>query len=130
MLLMKLKSILMSISVILTAIGSIQVTPATAQIIPQPWVTLGSKDGTVTYGVGARFFDFGVELGTGPNSVTGVDALKFFSFPFVSPYAGVGIYGSTVSYSGGVQITPPGNTFFGVGYNSVRGINGQIGIKF
>jgi hypothetical protein len=125
-----LKSISLSTFVILTAIGSMQVTPATAQLIPQPWVTVGSKDGTVTYGVGARFFDFGVELGTGPGSVTGVDALKFISFPFVSPYVGLGIYGSNVSYSGGVQITPPGNTFFGVGYNSVRGINGQIGFKF
>jgi hypothetical protein len=127
---MKLKSISISILVILTAIGSMQVTPATAQLVPEPWVTVGSKDGTVTYGVGARFFDFGVELGTGPKSVTGVDALKFISLPFVSPYVGLGLYGSTVSYSGGVQITPPGNTFFGVGYNSVRGINGQIGFKF
>jgi hypothetical protein len=124
------KSISISTFVILTAIGSMQVTPATAQLIPQPWVTVGSKDSAVTYGVGVRFFDFGVELGTGPGSVTGVDALKFFSFPIVSPYAGLGIYGSTVAYSGGVQITPPGNTFFGVGYNSVRGINGQIGFKF
>jgi hypothetical protein len=127
---MKLKSISISTLVILTAIGSMQVTPATAQLVPEPWVTVGSKDGTVTYGVGARFFDFGVELGTGPKSVTGVDALKFISLPFVSPYVGLGIYGSTVSYSGGVQITPPGNTFFGIGYNSVRGVNGQIGFKF
>jgi hypothetical protein len=125
-----LQSISISTFVILTAIGSMQVTPATAQLIPQPWVTVGSKDGTVTYGVGARFFDFGVELGTGPKSVTGVDALKFISLPFVSPYVGLGLYGSNVAYSGGVQLTPPGNTFFGVGYNSVRGINGQIGIKF
>lgn len=124
------KSISISTFVILTAIGSMQVTPATAQLIPQPWVTIGSKDSTVTYGVGVRFFDFGVELGTGPNSVTGVDALKFISLPFVSPYVGLGIYGSNVAYSGGIQLTPPGNTFFGVGYNSVRGINGQIGIKF
>jgi hypothetical protein len=127
---MQSKSICVSIYVILTAIGLMSVTPAAAQLVPQPWVTVGSKDSTVTYGVGARFFDFGVELGTGPNSVTGVDALKFFSFPFVSPYAGLGIYGSTVAYSGGVQFTPPGNTFFGVGYNSVRGINGQVGFKF
>ncbi len=127
---MQLKSIWISISVILASIGSIQGTPAAAQLVPEPWVTVGSKDSTVTYGVGARFFDFGVELGTGPKSVTGVDVLKFVSFPFVSPYAGLGLYGSTVSYSGGVQFAPPGNTFFGIGYNSVRGINGQVGLKF
>lgn len=107
-----------------------QVTPAAAQLVPQPWVTLGGKDGSITYGIGARVFDFGVELSRGPNSVTGVDALKFLSFPFVSPYVGLGIYGGSVAYSGGVQFTPPGNTFFGIGYNSIRGINGQIGLKF
>ncbi len=127
---MKLRSICVAISIILTTIGLMQVRPAAAQLLPQPWVTVGAKDSAITYGVGARIFDLGVELGVGPKSVTGVDVLKFISLPAVSPYVGVGIYGGTVSYSGGVQLTPPGNTFFGIGYNSVRGINGQVGLKF
>jgi hypothetical protein len=105
--------------------------PATAQLIPQPWVTVGGKDGAVTYGVGIKVFDLGVELATGPKSVTGVDALKFISLPFVSPYVGLGIYGDRgVSYSAGIHFEPPGNTFFGAGYHSIRGINGQLGVKF
>lgn len=117
-------------SIMLAALSLLHTPPAAAQLIPQPWVTVGAKDGSVTYGIGARIFDFGLELGRAPNGNTGVDALKFFSFPVVSPYAGLGIYGSSVAYSGGVQFTPAGNVFYGVGYNSVRGINGQIGIKF
>jgi hypothetical protein len=127
---MQFKLIGGSIAVTLAGIGIVSVTPASAQLTPEPWVTVGSKDSIVTYGAGVKIFDLGVEVGTGPKSVTGVDALKFFSFPFVSPYAGLGIYGSNVAYSGGVHFTPPGNTFFGVGYNSVRGVNGQVGIKF
>ncbi|MCY7366577.1 MAG: hypothetical protein LH474_00290 [Chamaesiphon sp.] len=125
---MQLKSICGSIFAILVAM---QVTPASAQLVPEPWVTVGSKDSAVTYGAGVRFFDLGAEIGTGPKGVTGVDALKFFSFPFVAPYAGLGLYGDKgVAYSGGVHFTPPGNIFYGVGYHSIRGINGQLGIKF
>jgi hypothetical protein len=125
---MQLKLICGSIFAILVAM---QVTPATAQLIPEPWVTVGSKDSSLSYGVGVRFFDLGAEIGTGANGVTGVDALKFFSFPFVAPYAGLGLYGDKgVAYSGGVQFTPAGNMFYGVGYHSIRGINGQLGIKF
>lgn len=128
---MQFKSICGSISAILALASLIQVTPTSAQIVPEPWVTVGSKDGTFTYGAGVKFFDFGAEIATGPNSVTGVDALKFFSFPFVSPYAGLGVYGDRgVAYSGGVHFQPPGNTFFGVGYHSIRGVNGQVGFKF
>lgn len=127
---MQVKSICLSISAFIATLGLLQATPATAQLIPQPWVTVGGKDGSVTYGIGARIFDFGVELGRAPNGDTGVDALKFFSFPVVSPYLGLGIYGSSLAYSGGVQFTPSGNVFYGVGYNSIRGINGQIGVKF
>jgi hypothetical protein len=125
---MQFKSICGSIFALVAAI---QITPAAAQLIPEPWVSVGSKDSAVTYGVGVRFFDIGAEVGTGPNGVTGVDALKFFSLPFVVPYAGLGLYGDKgVAYSGGVQLTPPGNMFYGVGYHSIRGINGQLGIKF
>ena len=128
---MQFKSIYGAMFAMLIATGSIQAAPASAQLIPEPWVTVGSKDSTLTYGVGVKIFDFGAEIGTGSGGSTGVDVLKFLSLPFVSPYAGVGIYGDKgVAYSGGVHFTPPGNAFFGLGYHSVRGINGQIGIKF
>lgn len=39
---------------------------ASAQLIPQPWVSVGGKDGDVTYAVGARALNFGVELGNWP----------------------------------------------------------------
>lgn len=128
---MQFKSIYGSTIAMLIVIGSIHVTPVSAQLVPEPWVTVGSKDSTFTYGVGVKIFDLGAEIGTGSGGSTGVDLLKFFSLPFVSPYAGLGIYGDKgIAYSGGVHFTPPGNAFFGVGYHSVRGINGQIGIKF
>ena len=128
---MQFRSIHGAIFALLIATESLQLAPASAQLIPEPWVTVGSKDSTLTYGVGVKIFDFGAEIGTGSGGSTGVDVLKFLSLPFVSPYAGVGIYGDKgVAYSGGVHFTPPGNAFFGLGYHSVRGINGQIGIKF
>jgi hypothetical protein len=130
-LLMQFKSIYSSMFAILASIGLAQVAPASAQLVPEPWVTVGTKDNSVSYGAGVKFFDLGVEVGTGAKGVTGVDALKFFSFPFVSPYAGLGLYGDKgVAYSGGVHFSPPGNTFFGVGYHSIRGVNGQVGFKF
>ncbi len=128
---MQFKSICGSIFLILAAIGCIQVTPTAAQLMPEPWVTVGSKDGSVNYGAGVKIFDLGAEIATGPKSVTGVDLLKFFSFPAVSPYVGLGVYGDRgVAYSGGVHLSPPSNVFFGLGYHSIRGINGQVGIKF
>jgi hypothetical protein len=128
---MQFKSICGSMFAMIAAIDLMQVPFASAQLVPEPWVTVGSKDSSITYGAGVKIFDLGVEIGTGANSVTGVDALKFFGFPFVSPYVGLGLYGDKgVAYSGGVHFTPPGNTFFGAGYHSVRGINGQIGFKF
>ena len=103
-----------------------------AQLIPQPWVSVGVQDSAVTYSVGARAFDFGVELGNAPQGATGVDVLKFFSLPVISPYVGLGLYSGdrTVSYSGGVQVQGADNFVFGVGYNSVRGVNGQVGLRF
>jgi hypothetical protein len=128
---MKFKSIWGSISAMIALGSLIQVTPASAQLVPEPWVTLGSKDGSFTYGAGVKIFDFGAEIATAPNGVTGVDALKFFGFPLVSPYVGLGVYGDKgVAYSGGVHFETPGNTFFGVGYHSIRGVNGQVGLKF
>ncbi|KJH69428.1 hypothetical protein [Aliterella atlantica] len=105
---------------------------ANSQLIPQPWGSVGGKDGDVTFAVGARAFDFGVELGKGPEGSTGVDVLKFISLPVISPYVGLGLYSADkgVAVSGGVQVGATDNIFVGVGYNSVRGINGQIGVRF
>jgi hypothetical protein len=126
---MQFKSICISVVATIAVMPSLQVTPAAAQLIPEPWVTVGAKDGGISYGAGVRIFDLGAEIGNNKGK-TGVDLLKFISLPAVSPYVGLGIYGSDVAYSGGVQFSPPGNTFFGVGYHSIRGINGQVGIKF
>ncbi|MBE9050400.1 hypothetical protein IQ243_08245 [Nostocales cyanobacterium LEGE 11386] len=105
---------------------------ASAQLLPQPWVSVGGKDGEVTYAVGARALDFGVEVGRGPDGATGADILKFLSLPVISPYVGVGLYSEDkgVAFSGGVQVGATDNVFVGAGYNSVRGFNGQLGIRF
>jgi hypothetical protein len=127
---MQFKSICGSMFATIVAISSSQMMPVAAQLVPEPWVTVGSKDSNVSYGVGVKVFDLGAELATS-GGTTGVDVLKFFGFPVVSPYAGLGIYGDKgVAYSGGVHFTPPGNAFYGLGYHSIRGINGQLGIKF
>jgi hypothetical protein len=105
---------------------------ASAQIIPQPWVSVGSQEGDITYSVGARALNFGAELGFGPDGSTGVDLLKFISLPVISPYVGVGLYSEDkgVAVSGGVQVGATDNVFLGAGYNSVRGFNGQLGVRF
>ncbi len=105
---------------------------AQAQLLPEPWVTVGTKDSSISYSAGVRIFDLGAEIGTAPQGATGVDVLKFFSLPVVSPYVGVGLYSGkeSIAYSGGVQVAPPGNIFYGVGYHSLRGVNGQIGVRF
>ena len=105
---------------------------ANAQLVPQPWVSVGSQEGDLTYAVGARAFGFGVELGTGADGATGVDVLKFITVPVVSPYVGLGYYSAdrNVSYSAGVQLNTSSNLTVGVGYNSVRGVNGQVGLRF
>ncbi|WP_017316513.1 hypothetical protein [Mastigocladopsis repens] len=103
-----------------------------AQIVPQPWVSVGSQEGDVTYSVGARALNLGAELGFGPDGSTGVDVLKFISLPVVSPYVGLGYYSADkgVAFSGGVQVGATDNLFVGVGYNSIRGVNGQLGVRF
>jgi hypothetical protein len=107
-------------------------TSAQAQLLPEPWVSVGTKDSAVSYSVGVKIFDLGAEFGSGAQGATGVDALKFFSLPFVSPYVGLGYYSGkeSIAYSGGVKFTPPGNVFYGAGYHSIRGINGQVGVRF
>lgn len=106
--------------------------PVYSQIIPQAWASLGGKDGDFTYAGGIKFWGFGLEAGVGEDGATGGDLLKFINLPFVSPYVGVGIYSGddTFAYSGGVQLQPRGNFFVGGGFHSIRGFNGQIGIKF
>lgn len=105
--------------------------PVSAQIVPQPWVSVGEKDGDVSTAVGAKAFGLGVELGN-IDGATGVDVLKFINLPVVSPYAGLGLYSDDkgVAVSGGVQVNASDNLFVGVGYNTVRGVNGQVGFKF
>ncbi|MEO1374806.1 MAG: hypothetical protein AAFW70_10880 [Cyanobacteria bacterium J06635_10] len=110
--------------------------PADAQIIPvpkpQPWISVGGIDGDVTYAVGAKFAGYGAELGVGEDGAVGVDLLQFLPLPVVSPYVGLGYYTEDqgVAFSGGVQVSPSKSFFIGAGYNSVRGFNGQLGIKF
>jgi hypothetical protein len=111
---------------------ALAVEPVASQIVPRPWVSVGVKDDEATFSVGAKAIGLGVELGAGPNGATGVDVLKFINLPVVSPYVGLGLYSEDegLAYSGGVQVDASKNLFVGVGYNSVRGVNGQLGIRF
>ncbi len=113
-------------------LGLFSSSPASAQLIPQPWVSVGGQDGDVTYAVGARALNLGVEVGSGPDGSAGVDVLKFLSLPVISPYVGLGYYSEDkgVAVSGGVQVGATDHVFVGAGYNSVRGFNGQLGIRF
>lgn len=106
--------------------------PAASQLVPRPWVSVGVKDDDPTFSVGAKAIGLGVELGAGPDGATGVDVLKFVNLPVVSPYVGLGLYSEDkgVAYSGGVQVDASDRLFVGVGYNSVRGVNGQVGLRF
>ncbi len=105
---------------------------AKAQLIPQPWASVGVEDSEATFSVGAKVVGWGIELGFGPDDSTGVDVLKFLNLPVVSPYVGLGFYSDDedVAVSGGIQVGAADNLFLGVGYNSVRGVNGQVGIRF
>ena len=104
--------------------------PASSQILPEVWATVGSVDDLVSYGAGVRFVGVGVEVGTGEEGATGGDILTFLSLPVVSPYVGLGYYSGdeSVAYSGGVHITA-GGLVIGGGYHSIRGINGKLGFK-
>jgi hypothetical protein len=116
---------------ILTACVSTIATPASSQILPEVWGTIGSVDDLVSSGAGVRFAGTGLEIGTGEEGATGADFLTFIGFPVVSPYLGLGYYtgDETIAYSGGVHIGA-GKIVIGGGYHSVRGINGQLGFKF
>ena len=131
---MKLSTLSISLITLasLSGFSLITANTAQAQLLPEPWVSIGTRDSAVTYAVGVKLFDLGAEFGTGPQGATGVDVLKFISVPFVSPYVGLGYYSGkeSIAYSGGVKFTPPGNVFYGAGYHSIRGVNGQVGIRF
>jgi hypothetical protein len=103
-----------------------------SQLIPQPWVSVGVNDSEATFSVGAKALNWGVELGKAEDGATGVDVLKFISIPVISPYVGLGLYSADkgVAFSGGVQVRATDNVFVGVGYNTIRGINGQVGVRF
>ena len=103
-----------------------------SQLIPQPWVSVGVNDSEATFSVGARAINWGVELGKADDGATGVDVLKFIRVPVISPYVGLGLYSADkgVAFSGGVQVGATDNVFVGVGYNTIRGINGQVGVRF
>jgi hypothetical protein len=116
----------------LTCFGVFAPLQAQAQFIPQPWVSVGVEHSDATFSVGAKVVGFGVELGFGSGDSTGVDVLKFINLPVISPYVGLGLYSDDedIAVSGGVQVGAADNLFLGVGYNSVRGVNGQVGIRF
>lgn len=116
----------------IVASAIVPLQPAQSQVLPQGWAAVGGKDNTASYAVGARWMDLGVEIGGTQRGTTGADVLKFVSLPRLSPYAGVGLYSGDqpFAYSAGVQVRPQGNWFVGAGYHSVRGLNGQLGIKF
>ncbi len=128
------KLLMASATVGMTTMGVISLAkPASSQIIPQPWGSIGGAENEITYSAGVRWYGFGVEIGGRGDGATGVDVLRFLNLPVLSPYLGVGLYsdpGDDLAVSGGVQIRPPGDVFLGVGYHSVRGVNGQLGIRF
>ena len=105
--------------------------PASSQIKPEVWATVGSIDDLVSYGAGVRFLGTGIEIGTGEEGATGADFLTFFTLPIVSPYVGLGYYSGdeTIAYSGGVHLGF-NNLVLGGGYHSIRGFNGKLGFKF
>lgn len=119
------------LGILTTGIFTVNIAPASSQLLPQAWVTLGGNEGDFTYGAGARLLNFGLEVGTGKEGATGGDILTFLPLPIVSPYVGLGIYSGddTVAYSGGVHFGT-GNLILGGGYHSIRGFNGKIGFRF
>lgn len=132
-----MKQLLVCATLISTCV-SLAAPRATAQLLPQPWVSVGVQDSEPTFSVGVRAIGLGLEVGLSNESAVGLDVLKFINPPFInqiSGYVGLGLYNNPDSgdpdfaLSGGVQIFPQGNIFFGAGYHTIRGVNGQIGVK-
>ncbi len=128
---MKTRSIKLSLLASLTLLVGLTPNQANCQVVPQPWISGGVEDSDLTFSVGARALGIGVELGIGPNGATGIDVLKFINLPVISPYVGLGLYSEDegVAISGGVQLGVSDHVFLGLGYNSVRGVNGQFGLR-
>ena len=118
--------------ILATAFSTFGAAPATSQILPEVWATVGSVDDLVSYGAGARFASSGIEIGTGEEGATGGDFLTFLSFPVVSPYVGIGYYtgDETVAFSGGLHISAGRRLVIGGGFHTVRGVNGKLGFRF
>lgn len=112
-------------------ISTIGSAPASSQILPEVWATIGSVDDLVSYGAGFRFAGTALEVGTGEEGATGADFLTFVPLPIVSPYLGLGYYtgDESIAYSGGVHVNA-GKIVVGGGYHSVRGVNGILGFQF
>ena len=122
----------MMTGMVTVCLATICATPASSQILPEVWGTVGSVDDLVSYGAGVRFAGTGLEIGTGEEGATGGDFLTFVSLPVVSPYIGVGYYSGdeTIAYSGGIHISAGKFLMIGGGYHSIRGVNGKLGFKF
>ena len=118
-------------SIAAACVSSVWAAPASSQILPEVWATVGSVDDLVSYGAGFRFAGTAIEVGTGEEGATGADFLTFVPLPIVSPYVGIGYYSGdeSVAYSGGIHISAGKFLMIGGGYHSVRGINGQLGFK-
>lgn len=129
--LLRLRQKLISTSLLAACVSTIYTLPASSQIKPEVWATVGSIDDLVSYGAGVRFLGTGIEIGTGEEGATGADFLTFFTLPIVSPYVGLGYYSGdeTIAYSGGVHLGF-NNLVLGGGYHSIRGFNGKLGFKF
>ena len=128
---MNTRIIKLSLLASLTSLVGLTPNQANCQVVPQPWISGGVENSDLTFSVGARALGLGVELGIGPNGATGVYVLKFINLPIISPYVGLGLYSKDegVAISGGVQLGISDHVFLGVGYNSIRGVNGQFGLR-
>ncbi|MGF1590058.1 MAG: hypothetical protein ACFCU7_12575 [Pleurocapsa sp.] len=119
-------------SIVTACVSTICASPASSQILPEVWGTIGSVDDLISYGAGVRFAGTGIEIGTGEEGATGGDFLTFIGLPIVSPYLGIGYYSGdkNIAYSGGVHLNVGSRLVIGGGYHSVRGPNGKLGFRF
>ncbi len=117
-------------SILTACVATICASPASSQVLPEFWGTVGAVDNLISYGAGVRWLSTGIEVGTGKEGATGADFLTFIGFPFVSPYLGVGYYSGdeAIAFSGGAHLNVGGLLVVGGGYHSVRGPNGKLGL--
>ena len=118
------------VSILTACVTTICAEPASSQISPEIWGTVGAIDDLISYGAGARLGSTGIEVGTGEEGATGADFLTFIRFPIISPYLGVGYYSGdeNIAFSGGGHLNFGGIFVVGGGYHSVRGPNGKLGL--